>query len=188
MSKIKYQLLSTTIAAIGFSSLGNMSNIAYSNSTNTGNVQFACSQSYNQERTEYVFTTFAWNPVNKKPLIVWKSEDMTSQGFNPQKRCELVSPRFQQAYDNGTLKFMREGEFNNQSVICTVSNIGDSCDTGTLLLTLSPEENPEQTLAQLSDILLGYGDSALQQNSEDKIHREEDAIYVDVDIEAFLND
>ena len=164
-----------------------MSNIAHSNSTNTGNVQFACSQSYNQERTEYVFTTFAWNPVNKKPLIVWKSEDMTSQGFNPQKRCELVSPRFQQAYDNGTLKFMREGEFNNQSVICTVSNIGDSCDTGTLLLTLSPEENPEQTLAQLSDILLGYGDSALQQNSEDKIHREEDTIYVDVDIEAFLN-
>ena len=161
--------------------------VAYSNSNSAGSVKFACSQSYDAEQAEYVFTTFAWNPINKKPLIVWQREHLTDKGFDPQKRCELVSPRFQQAYDNGTLKFMREGVFNNQSVICTVSQIGDDCEAGTLLLTLSPEENPQQTLAQLSDILLGYGDAALLQDSEDKIHREEEAIYINVDMEAFLS-
>ncbi|MEM8718204.1 MAG: COP23 domain-containing protein [Cyanobacteria bacterium P01_G01_bin.39] len=137
----KYQLSTFVIITSLLTGLVNISNFAYSNPVSTENVQFTCSESYDQTQNEYFFTTFAWNPESKKPLILWKRDFWTSKGLDPQTRCEEVTPRFQKAYNNGTLKFLRNGTINNQPVICTVPKIGDGCDFGTLLLTLLPEDN-----------------------------------------------
>jgi len=167
--------------------LGNIYNHAHSNPKSTGDVQFICSQSYDQVEKEYLFTTFAWNPENKKPLIIWKREDRGNIGFDPQKRCELVSPRFQKAYDKNILKFMTDGTINNEPVICTVNQLGDTCETGILLLTLLDNEDPIKTLAQLSDILVGYTDGPLEQSSGDIVYRDGDKFYIKIDIEEFLS-
>ena len=150
-----------------------------------GNIQFACGQNFDRNSQQYVFTTFAWNSHHKKPIISWKNESFSNTGFDPQQRCEKVSPRFQKAYSDRTLKFLTHGTMNGQSVICTSSRVGGECQT--LLLTLLPEDDPLQTLEQLSDIFLGYASSPLQQSSEEPIKEVGDRVYVRVDIEEFLN-
>ena len=149
-----------------------------------GDIQFACSQSYDRESEQYLFTTFAWNSQNKKPIIIWNNETFSDSGFDPQTRCEKVSPRFQEAYADRTLNFLTHGTMNGQSVICTSSQAGGECQT--LLLTLLPEDDPVQTLEQLSDVFLGYASSPLQQSSEDPVQEVGDRVYVEVDIEEFL--
>jgi len=153
--------------------------------TSLGNIQFACGQSFDSNSQQYIYTTFAWNSRHKKPIITWNQETFTDSGFDPQKRCEVVSPRFQEAYRNQSLNFLTYGTMNGQSVICTSKHAGEDCHT--LLLTLLPEDDPLQTLEQLSDIFLGYASSPLQQSSEDPIQEVGDRIYVEVDIEEFLN-
>lgn len=148
-------------------------------------IQFACGQSFNSQSKQYVFTTFAWNSRNKKPIITWNKETLSDSGFDPQTRCEAVSPRFQEAYTNQTLEFLTYGTMNGQSVICTSSQVGGECQT--LLLTLLPQDDPLEVLELLSNIFLGYASSPLQQSSEDSIHEVDNRIYVEVNIEEFLN-
>jgi len=149
-----------------------------------GNVQFACGQSFDRDLQQYMFTTFAWNSQHKKPIINWSSENYSDAGFDPQQRCEKVSPRFQEAYSNRTLRYLTYGTMNQQSVVCTADRVGGECQT--LLLTLLPEDDPIETLEQLSDIFLGYASSPLQQSSEDPVQEVGDRIYVEVDVEEFL--
>ena len=150
-----------------------------------GDIQFACGQSYDRQSEQYLFTTFAWNSQNKKPIIIWNNETFSDSGFDPQTRCEKVSPRFQEAYANQTLNYLTHGTMNGQSVICTSDQAGGECQT--LLLTLLPEDDPLQTLEQLSDVFLGYASSPLQQSSEDPVTEVGDRVYVEVDIEEFLS-
>ena len=148
-------------------------------------IQFICNKTYDEASKGYVYSTIAWNPNNKKPIIVWKREDFSGNDFPPQKRCEKVSPRFQKAYDNGSLNYITHGEMNSQPVICTASTVGDTCQT--LLITLKHQDNAEQTLEQLSDILLGYTSSALEQSSGEIAYSDDNRIYIKVDIEDFLS-
>lgn len=157
---------------------------AQSNSS-LSNIQFACGQSYNRHTEQYTFTTFAWNSRFKKPIVTWNQETFSDIGFDPQERCEIVSPRFQKAYASQSLNFLTHGTINGQPVICTSRQVGEDCQT--LLLTLLPENDPLQVLEQLSDVFLGYASSPLQQSSDEPIQEVGDRIYVEVDIEEFLN-
>ena len=168
-------------------------NSARSNEASEQKIQFACGQSYDQSNNEYIFTTLAWNARNKKPVIIWNKEDFSGNGFDPQTRCEKVSPRFQEAYENQSLNFLTYGKISGQPVICTSRQVGGDCDT--LLLTLRHQDNAPQALEQLTDIFLGYADAPLEESSEEGIYayskegiyEQEDRIYIKVDIEQFLN-
>lgn len=151
----------------------------------TRKVQFVCNKTYDENSQTYVYSTVAWNPANKKPIVVWKRQDFSGNDFPPETRCQKVSPRFQQAYDSGSFKYITHGEMNGQPVICTSSAVGEDCQS--LLITLKHEDNAERTLEQLSDILLGYASAALEQSSGDISYSEDNKLYVEVDIEDFLN-
>ncbi len=151
----------------------------------TSKIQFICNKTYDASSQTYVYSTVAWNPINKKPIVVWKREDFSGNNYPPATRCQEVSPRFQQAYDNGSFKYLTHGKMNGQPVICTASIVGEDCQT--LLITLRHEDNAERTLEQLSDILLGYASSAIEQSSGDISYSEDNKLYVEVDIEDFLN-
>jgi hypothetical protein len=156
--------------------------------TNTPNqkVQFVCDRLYDQASSQYVYNTLAWNEKAKKAIVVWKQEDFSGNGYPPKVRCEEVSPRFQEAYENGSFKYMTHGEMNRQPVVCTALEVGGDCDT--LLITLKHQDDAEKTLTQLSDILLGYAASGpLQQSSGDITYDQENRPYVEVNIEDFLN-
>ncbi len=148
-------------------------------------IQFICNKIYDENSKDYVYSTIAWNFENKKPIIVWKREDFSGNGYPPQKRCREVSPRFQKAYNNKSLKYITHGKMNRQPVICTANQVGEDCDT--LLITLKHEDNAQQTLEQLSDILLGYASSALEQSSGEIAYSDDNRIYIKVDIEDFLS-
>jgi hypothetical protein len=154
--------------------------------TSNQNIQFTCDRSYDQASSQYAYNTLAWNEKSKKPIIVWKQEDFSGNGYPPKVRCEEVSPRFQEAYEQGSFKYMTHGEMNGQPVVCTASKVGNDCDA--LLITLKHQDNAEKTLTQLSDILLGYAASGpLQQSSGDITYDQENRPYVEVNIEEFLN-
>jgi hypothetical protein len=146
--------------------------------------QFACDRLYDQASSEYVYSTLAWNEKAKKPIVVWKQEDFSGNGYPPQVRCEEVSPRFQEAYDLGSFKYMTHGTMNRQPVVCTAAKVGGDCEA--LLITLKHQDDAEQTLEQLSNILLGYASGPLQQSSG-KITYDQNKPYVELDIEDFLS-
>ena len=147
-------------------------------------VQFICQKTYDNNSDTYVYSTVVWNPEHKKPIVIWKREDFSGNNYPPEIRCEEVSPRFQQAYDSGSFRYITHGEMNGQPVICTASAVGGDCQK--LLITLKHEDNAEQTLEQLSDILLGYASSALEQSSGHISYSEDNKLYIEVDLEDFL--
>jgi hypothetical protein len=147
-------------------------------------IQFTCDRRYDQATSQYAYNTLAWNEKAKKPIVVWKQEDFSGNGYPPKVRCEQVSPRFQEAYENGSFKYLTHGTMNEQPVVCTASEVGGDCNT--LLITLKHQDDAEQTLEQLSNILLGYASAPLQQSSG-KITYDQNKPYVEVDIEDFLS-
>ncbi|MGL5075398.1 MAG: COP23 domain-containing protein, partial [Waterburya sp.] len=98
--------------------------------------------------------------------------------FSPEARCEKVSPRFQEAYDNGGINFLTNGTINQQPVICTARESGGECDT--LLMTLRPNDNPITVLTQLQEVLNGRQVGAVRHSSNVP------QVYYQVDFENFL--
>ncbi|MGD1914208.1 MAG: COP23 domain-containing protein [Rivularia sp. (in: cyanobacteria)] len=75
-------------------------------------------------------------------------------GYNPQRRCEEVSSRFQRHYNQGSLDFITAGYLNNQPAICA-GNGGIPCTSEKLLFTLKPGQNAANTIQQLFNIRTG---------------------------------
>lgn len=82
------------------------------------------------------------------PIIVWTSTWASGSGFTPQKRCGMVSQKFQQFNASGTLKFLTTGNINGYGVLCAVKS-QTSCKASDILLTLEKGENPQLILADL---------------------------------------
>jgi hypothetical protein len=159
-------------------------NVEQNTNTPNQNIQFICDRRYDQATSQYAYNTLAWNEKAKKAIVVWKQEDFSGNGYPPKVRCEQVSPRFQEAYENGSFKYLTHGEINGQPVVCTASKVGGDCNT--LLITLKHQDDAEQTLEQLSNILLGYASAPLQQSSGDIVY-DQNKPYVEVNIEDFLS-
>jgi hypothetical protein len=147
-------------------------------------IQFICDRLFDQASGEYIYNTLAWNEQAKKPVVVWKQEDFSGNGYPPQVRCEQVSPRFQVAHETGRFKYLTHGEMNGQPVVCTASAIGGDCDQ--LLITLKHRDDAEKTLEQLSTVLLGYASGPLEQSSG-KITFDQGRPYVEADFADFLS-
>jgi hypothetical protein len=87
-------------------------------------------------------------------LIVWKSGFFSSAGWTPEKRCQVVTQRFQKFSDNGTLRYIATGRMNNAPVICVAEKkpSGFKCLPNGLLITLQPNDNPSTVLKDMFDI------------------------------------
>ncbi len=84
------------------------------------------------------------------PVIRWSSTTFNSSGWDQSRRCQVVSSRFEQFRQQGTLQYLTTGRMNGQSVICTALRNGGGCKG--LLYTLKPGQNPTKTLADLLDV------------------------------------
>ncbi|KOP24376.1 hypothetical protein AMR41_21560 [Hapalosiphon sp. MRB220] len=145
-------------------------------STAQSQVKFICNQSYELQSDRRFPTTFAWTSGGKRAVIRWVK---SLGGHSPQNRCQDVSPRFQQAYDNGTLNLITNGKVKGQPVICTAKEYGAACET--VLMTLRPEENSLKILNNLKDIFEGS-----RQVGPIKHSSGIPQIYYQIDIEEFL--
>ena len=120
-------------------------------------ITFSCGTS--QDGTP---TTFAQAPRGKIPVIRWVSTYFSQSGFDPQKRCEEVSQRFQDYSNKGVLSFITTGIENNQEVICVSRKEGGAC-SGTLF-TLKQGQSASRTIQQLFDVAY-RGSAPLEESS-----------------------
>lgn len=113
-------------------------------------------------------TTFASSGRGNIPMIIWQTE--LGGEFTPQKRCEMVSEKFQNFYDRGILQFLTTGYIlaksgNPINFICPATSDGggcvclrnnsSNCEEYEVLYTLKPGDSPSTKLQQLMDLRLG---------------------------------
>jgi serine protease Do len=82
----------------------------------------------------------------QEPWIRWTSDYFSSSGYDPLKRCQLVSDRLEMYRLQGRLKYITVGRMNSQNVICTASEMDGPCEG--LIYTLRSNQNPIETLKQ----------------------------------------
>ena len=145
-------------------------------------IQFFCGKGYHSEIGQEVPTTFAvdsQNPEERKTAVIRWVVDWNRE-WTPKKRCEVVSPRFQQAYEQGDLNYLSWGWMNNQMVICGTSNFGGPCEA--FLLTLREgKDDPEKIIFQLNSVIQGYASSVINQTTG------QSQLYIRFDVEKLVN-
>lgn len=118
-------------------------------------------------------TTVARTPKGTVAVITWKSNHFSNSGFSPLKRCQAVSARFQKHSNQGSLRFITIGTMNNQKVMCVAQKIKGACRSDGLLLTLEPQDNPQQVIRDLFNVSRGA--------SSGPTGRDAPAVYINVD-------
>jgi hypothetical protein len=141
--------------------------------------RFICRKGYDKESNKQLPTTYAFTGGQKRAIVRWSTEFFSGSGWDPQSRCEEVSPRFQAAYNNGTLNFITNGTWNNQPVICTALQNGGPC--ADLLITLRDTDNPRQLTIELGQVLNGRSTGPMRHNSDPN-----SPVYIEVDLEEFI--
>ncbi|MBK1987775.1 hypothetical protein A0J48_009530 [Sphaerospermopsis aphanizomenoides BCCUSP55] len=126
-------------------------------------VAFSCETDKNGEHT-----TKVKYQNQTRDLIVWKRTDFVKAGFPPQRRCQEVTPKLQDAYDNGTLKTLTWGYSEDENdpnkrfkSLCTTT--GKECHT--LILTLLESDDPDKELKDFTAVLNGDASKAYQNSS-----------------------
>ena len=82
-------------------------------------------------------------------VIMWKSTAFSGSGYDPRTRCQIVSNRFNELYNQGLLTHLTTGRKNGMNIICGASSNGGGCARDGMLYTLKPGQDPTQTLKNL---------------------------------------
>jgi Circadian oscillating protein COP23 len=98
------------------------------------------------------------------PLIYWDSGAFGAS-FSPEVRCQKVTQRFTNLYENGQLKYLAVGKVSNQAVICGLKVSKTNCSTGNMLFTLKPGSDPRNVLRQLNAVRNRAANSAAVEES-----------------------
>ena len=125
-----------------------------------------------------VYKTFVNTSRGRIALINWVNS--YSERWTTRNRCLEVSQRFQRFLENGTLKYIRTGIFNNTPVICVADYKGGFCPSGQILVTLPPGTDSEQVLVSMFDTDRRF-DSGNVSLSDQVIFYRDEEIYINVD-------
>jgi hypothetical protein len=140
---MKCKLLLNTLA-LSVVTLG--VNLALNQQVKAQEVTFLCSINENGSPT-----TVARTPQGDVPIVVWETEK--GGGYTPQRRCEIVSAKFQDFHSRGILKYMTTGRENRLNVICVATREDGPCEE--TLYTISDQKaDPGSKLQQLLDVRL----------------------------------
>ncbi|KYC37063.1 hypothetical protein WA1_46350 [Scytonema hofmannii PCC 7110] len=134
--------------------------------------QFTCGTTFNEQLKQKVPTTIAWKSSDKRAIVQWVKP--MDNYWTPEKRCNEVSRRMQEADEAGTLKFLTNGKMNGQKVICTAIEVNGDCKN--LVMTLRPQDKALLFLTELKDIFNGRSAGPIQHNSG------ETQIYIEIDL------
>jgi Circadian oscillating protein COP23 len=125
--------------------------------TTTTATRIYCGQSYDPSSKQNLPTTLALATGQTEPtaLIVWKSEFFGSN-YTPKKRCEVVSPKFQAAFQAGRI-YLSSGvdKTTGQGIICSAASANDACDKSSMLFTLKSYQKAQETMERLTTLASG---------------------------------
>ena len=132
-------------------------------------VSFYCGTVSESETGETTPTTLAYVPQRKAhiPIVAWKSNLGI---WNPQKRCDLVSEKFQTFYQDGRLNYLSDGEIAGYSVICALLDKQEQCSGENQLFQVRTGTNPEDVIVGLNGFLTGKASdtAVIEQSSGNK--------------------
>jgi hypothetical protein len=138
--------------------------LGQSGGVNAQRNQFFCSK----DGDGTPITAFSHPSRGDVVIIRWESSYFKDKGFDPQSRCQEVSPKFQQYRDQGKLQYITTGRKNGSNIICVAEADGLPClkdkEDGQLW-TLKPESNPNEVIAALRDRRAG-GDKVLVESQQ----------------------
>lgn len=100
-------------------------------------------------------TTVSQTRRGEVPIIKWTSSDFDASGWTPDKRCQLVSQRFETFRANGQLQFLTTARVAGQPVICAVVSQSAPCTSADVLYTLKRGQNASDTLRRLLNVRRG---------------------------------
>jgi Circadian oscillating protein COP23 len=99
-------------------------------------------------------TTVVQKGDRQATMLTWNYNGFGRE-FTPEKRCQIVSERLQQAanLNGGTFKDLQiaSGTVNSQAVICALQTNSNKCNRKNLLFTLNPENarNPDAVIQRM---------------------------------------
>ncbi|MGK7903134.1 MAG: COP23 domain-containing protein [Hormoscilla sp.] len=118
--------------------------------------------------------TFGRSTRGSLALIRWESNFFTDAGYSPEKRCEIVSAKFEKYRLEGILNYITTGKENGQRVICVSRDYGGRCQ-GTLW-TLKKDDDASDLIDQLFKVGHLSGVPPLSQSSDGSSQ-----FYIDID-------
>ncbi|MBE9095024.1 COP23 domain-containing protein [Tychonema sp. LEGE 07203] len=130
--------------------------------------------------------TILQRPGGNVTVIKWISNSFSDSGFDAQRRCQLVSDRFQQYHRTGTLKYLTTGVINRQPVICVANSRGGDCarelPNNGLLFTVKPGSDARNTLKRLLNLRDRASTNALNESApSSRVNLEiNDRLYIDM--------
>lgn len=164
MTAILPLLLSGAVSAIVALEPGSVSSSAVSASLLMANMQDAGAQRISCRTIDGVPTTVSETGGKTIPLIRWISSEMAASGYAPQKRCEIVSAKFETYRSQGSLQYITTGRENGLPVICVAQSRGGPC-VGTLY-TLKKGQDPVRTLQKLFHLRRGASGPILESGGD----------------------
>jgi hypothetical protein len=130
-------------------------------------VKFYCGQSFDPNSNKILPTTLVATSAKKEPVafIKWKS---TAFGkHTPQNRCDIVSPKLQQAWENKQLNYLIAGtsKRTGQGIICGASDRYAKCNESSMLFTLANGADARDVIERINGIRVGQSSDPIVQNS-----------------------
>ena len=165
-----YKLLAS-IAAIGC--LVGMVSLAPSqvNAKKPPIARFYCGQSFDPSSNQIVPTTVVATSSSKEPiaLIQWKSTAFAE--YTPQKRCQNVSGKLQQAWEGKRLNYLFAGtsKRTGQGIICGGKDRTTKCNESTMLFTLTTGADAKEIINRIKEIRAGKASNPVPQSSGDDV-------------------
>ena len=102
--------------------------------------------------------TIAGHPTRGNiPLLVWRTTDFGSS-FSPQKRCDIISQKFEINNQNGTLQYIVEGRARNGATVLCASRskktwLMNPCPDSQILMTLRRGiDDPREMIKHLAEM------------------------------------
>jgi hypothetical protein len=129
------------------------------------------------ESSKDISTTLVWVPNRRGniALITWQSEYFAPRE-KLQQRCEIVTEKFQKAFDRGQLKYLTTGIVNKYNVVCGVAENDDKCNAQNQLFNLKPTDDPAEALGKLIDASEGKESGPLREGGGEDNYFDVEAI------------
>ncbi|NEP77658.1 MAG: hypothetical protein F6K39_05425 [Okeania sp. SIO3B3] len=141
---MKLKSILSTIAASAVA-IGSIAKFSQPSFAQKGKTVFFCGKSSTGTPTTYGRTASG----KRIPIISWQKP--WSNEFTPEKRCQIVSQKFQKAEEEGVLNYFTSGVASNSNVVCATRRYGGPCDM--VLFTLRKEDKPHE----VTEALFGAG-------------------------------
>jgi hypothetical protein len=133
-------------------------------------VRFYCGQSFDPNSSKIVPTTVIATSSRKEPVafIQWKSAGFGA--YTPERRCAIVSPKLQQAWESKRLKYLISGtsKRTGQGVICGVKDRSSTCNESNMLFTLANGTDANGLIDRIEGLKMGRTSNPIPQSSGDR--------------------